>query len=348
MCQPELHGDEVDAGHLFGHGVLDLQARVGFDKDEGKRSAVAAPAILGFFDQELERAQAAVARLARQRAGGLDDAPSQRRVQRRAGGDLDHLLEAALQRAVTLAQRDHAVAVAGDLHFDMARACDQPLGIDRIDAERRARLGAAARIGFGQRLALAHHAHAAPAAAAHGLEHDAGTVLFVEEGGDRFEAGTARGGRHHRHAAACGQRQRAALVAEQRELLGLRPDEDDLGRGAGAGEVSALAEEAVAGVDGVAAGAARGGEDGGNVEVGGSALARQRDGFVGQQPVPAGMVVGRVDGHGGDAKVAGGALHAQRDLAAVGDQELLHRCPLPCEAASRSQSLRGALLSVGL
>ncbi|MCY1224409.1 hypothetical protein D9M72_365650 [compost metagenome] len=329
--QPQLHGHQVHAGDLLGDGVFDLQARVGFDKDKGQGCAIAASAVLAvlrFFDQEFKRAQAAVARFARERAGGIDNALTQRRIQRRAGRDLDHFLETALQRAVTLAQCDHVVAVAGDLHFDMARAGHQPLGVDGIDAEGRARLGAAARIRFGQGVALAHHAHAAPAAAAHRLEHHAGAVLLVEEGGHCIERGAARSGGHHRYAAACGQRQRAALVAEQGQLLGLGADKDDLRGCASAGKVGALAEKTIARVDGVAAGGARCADDGGNVEIGGGPLALQRDSFVGQQAVPAGIVVGGIDRHGGDAKVSCGALHAQRDLATIGDQELLHKCPL--------------------
>ena len=52
----ELGADEVDAGHLLGDGVLDLQARVGLDEDEARRAVG--------VDEELERAEVAVAGIA--------------------------------------------------------------------------------------------------------------------------------------------------------------------------------------------------------------------------------------------------------------------------------------------
>ena len=49
---PDLHLDDVDAGHPFGHRVLDLHAGVHLDEEE-----------LAVLVQELERAGAAVADL---------------------------------------------------------------------------------------------------------------------------------------------------------------------------------------------------------------------------------------------------------------------------------------------
>ncbi len=303
LREPQLQRHQIDAGDLLGDRVLDLQAWVGLDEDEGRVCAIADGPVarFGFLHQKFERAQAPVAGSARERTGRLDDAFAQRGVQRRAGRDLDQLLEAPLQRAVALAQRDHVGPIAGDLHFDMARPHNQPFGIDRVDAERRARLRTAARIGLGQRVAFAHHAHAPAAAPADRLQHDAGALLLVEEGRHCLQRRAAFGGWHHRHAALARQRQRAALVAEQCELADRRADEDQVGLGAGLCEVGAFAEKSVAGMDRVATGAARGGEDGRDVEVGGGAFAVERDRFVGQQAVAAIGIVACVDGDGRDA-----------------------------------------------
>ena len=68
--------------------------------------------------------------------------------------------------------RDRAVAIADDLHLDVAGLADQPLGIDAVEAERRLGLGLAARIGLREIGGVLDHAHAAAAAAGHRLDHD--------------------------------------------------------------------------------------------------------------------------------------------------------------------------------
>ncbi len=67
---------------------------------------------------------------------------------------------------------DRAVAVADDLHFDVTGVADQALDIDAIAAEGRPGLGLAARIGLFQLCRVIDDAHAAPAAAGDGLDHD--------------------------------------------------------------------------------------------------------------------------------------------------------------------------------
>ena len=83
-------------------------------------------------------------------------------------------------------------------------------------------------------------------------------------------------------------------------------------------------------MDRVGAGDLAGREQGGDVEI---ALARRRradaDALVGEPHMHGIGIGGRMDRDGGDAELLGGAQHAQRDLAAVGDQDLV-------EHASRS------------
>ena len=150
----------------------------------------------------------------------------------------------------------------------MAGAAHQPLHVHALDAEA-LRLGHAARVGFGQGLCVEHGAQAAATATAHCLDHHAGVGVRGEEGARLLEAHRLRAAGQHRHAALQGQGARACLVAEELELLDGRADEEEPGALAGAREVGALAQEAVAGVDRVAAGAARDVDEARDVEVGG-------------------------------------------------------------------------------
>ena len=91
-------------------------------------------------------------------------------------------------------------------------------------------------------------------------------------------------------------------------------------------EAGVLGEEAVAGMDRVRAGDAGGRQDGGNVEV--AVLGRRRadaDAFLGQADMHGLGIGGGVHGDGRNAQLAAGALDAKRDLAAVGDEDLLEQ-----------------------
>ncbi len=91
-----------------------------------------------------------------------------------------------------------------------------------------------------------------------------------------------------------------------------------------AGEARVLREEAVAGMDRVGAGDLAGGQDRGDVEVG--VLGRRRadaDALVGEAHMHGVGVGGGMDGDRRDAQFLAGAQHAERDLAPVGDQDLL-------------------------
>jgi hypothetical protein len=86
-------------------------------------------------------------------------------------GFFDHLLAAALGRAVALADVDGvAVAVGEDLDLDVAAVEDQALEHQRAVAEGALRFTAGADDGLGQLVVLVDQAHAAPAAAADGLD----------------------------------------------------------------------------------------------------------------------------------------------------------------------------------
>jgi hypothetical protein len=107
-------------------------------------------------------------------------------------------------------------------------------------------------------------------------------------------------------------------------MFGLGADPDDVVAFNDLGELRVLRQEAVAGVDRVGVDDLGGGNDVGDVEVG---FGRRRwadaHGFVGQSDVHRVGVRGRVHGDGLDAHFVAGAVNAERDLAAVGDEQLV-------------------------
>ena len=314
----ELQLDEVKAGHGLGDGVLDLEARVGLDEDEGQRGR-------GLVDQELERAQAAVGHACGHAQGRGRDGLAQGLGQARAGRDLHELLEAPLQRAVAIAQADHLAAVAQHLDLDMARPRHQALDVHAVDTEGGPGLGAAALVGAGQVGGLQHGAHATPAAAADGLHHHAAALERVrgEEGLCLAQRDRARAAGHHGNFAPFGQGARRGLVTEQGQVGRRGPDEAHPGVGEGLRGVGALAEEAVAGVHRIAALLPGHLHQGGDVQVGGRAAGVQGHGGVGEPGVQGLRVVARADGHAGEALVPQRAREPDGDLPAVGDQYLV-------------------------
>ena len=212
---------------------------------------------------------------------------------------------AALHRAVALAEREHApVRVGEQLHLDVARPLEVALEVDAVVAERGRRLALGRFERLGELAARADDAHAAPAAARSRL-HDQGRLVALR---DRGHAGRAR------------EPLRLELVAARAQRVGRRPDPGEPGRVDRLREVGALGEEAVAGMNrvGAALGARRAG----------ARAASRYDAIstdlVGRARVQRAGVVGRGDRDGLEAERPRGAEDAQRDLAAVRDEHLLH------------------------
>ena len=121
----DLLVDEVDAGDHLGDGMLDLDARVHLDEIE-----------LAVLVEELDRADADIAELGHRAGDDSADLFALLGVEGGGGAFLPHLLVAALQRAIALAEVDGAaLAVAEHLDLDMARLGEIFLEIDRIVAE---------------------------------------------------------------------------------------------------------------------------------------------------------------------------------------------------------------------
>ena len=294
----ELRFHQIDAEHLFGHGVLDLKPRVGLD--EGERRGVA-----GRFtvNQEFKGAEAVVVRGCRELPGCLDDVLAQAVAQRRARRHLDELLVTPLDRAFALPEMaDGAMPVADDLHLDMSRISNQPLNIDAVAAEGRLGLGLAAHIGLLQLRSLLDDAHTASAAAGHGLDHH--RAAFAERAEEGFcvrKRGRAGGAVDNRHVAASRQRLGGDLVAEQVERFGRRADKGDVVLGATPCERGIFTQETIARMQCVASGRLRRRDHGLDVEIGPRPTSGNGMRFIRCADMQRQRVVGGMDSDRGDA-----------------------------------------------
>lgn len=299
--------------------MLDLKPRIGLD--EGKA------VFGGAVDQEFEGTEIVVSCRRRELLRRLDNTAPQAVAERGARRHLDQLLMPALDGAFALPEMgDRAMAIADDLHLDMAGLPDQTLGINTVEAERRLGLGLAACIGFREICFVLDHAHAATAAAGHRLDDD--HRMAAERGEERrnlLQARRTAGAGDDRHAAAFCQLPCRDLVAEQFECCRLGPDKDDARVRASLRKRRVLAEEAVAGMHGIAAGALRRLHHGLDVEIGPRAAARDFHRLVRDAHMQRQRVIGRVDRNRRDVGVSRRARDADGDLATIGDQELFER-----------------------
>ena len=106
--------------------MLDLDARVHFQEVEALPCQV---------DQELDRAQAAVMDVLGEADGGRVQVAAHGVGQIRCGCLFDQFLIAALDRTIAVADVDHALAVAQNLHFDMAPLGDEALHVNATVAK---------------------------------------------------------------------------------------------------------------------------------------------------------------------------------------------------------------------
>ena len=242
----------------------------------------------------------------------------------RRGRFLDQFLVPALQGAIALPEMDEvAVPVAEDLHLDVPGAVDVFLHVNAAVAE--GRLGFLLRRGQvrGERAFLADHAHAATAAAGHGLDQHR-VADAVRQRGDVVLAGDDPGARDDGDASLLGQAARLILVAQPVHGLGRRADELDLTVAAHPGKLGVLGEEAVPGVDGLGAGHLGGADQAidPQIALGGGGRANA-DLVVGQVEIGRAAVGFAEDGHGFDAQIVTGADDPQGDFASIGNEDAL-------------------------
>ena len=145
-----LRAHEIDARHLLGDRVLDLQPCVHLEVIE--RRIVSGP-----LEKEFDRPRVAIPGRPRDRHRRIAHAAPQRRCHRRRRRLLDDLLVASLDRAFALEEvHDVTVMVGDDLELDVTRPLDETLDIQRAVAECGLRL--AARLRNGSEAAPLRHA----------------------------------------------------------------------------------------------------------------------------------------------------------------------------------------------
>ena len=232
---------------------------------------------------------------------------------------------AALQRAVAFTQvADVAEAVGDDLELDVARGLQVALEVDRVVAEGRLGLAAGGLDGLDEVVLGLGDLHAAPAATGGGLDQHR-EADFLGGGQGLFLGGhRAVGAGHHGDAGLLHRLLGGDLVAHHLDVLGLRPDEGEAVGVHDLGEAGVLRQKPIAGVHGLGAGDFAGGDDRGDVQVAlGGRRRADADALVGEAHPHGGRVRLGVHGDGGDAHLLAGAVDPKRDLAPVGDEDLV-------------------------
>ena len=278
---------------------------------------------LAVFIEKFERARAAVADALAGFDAALAEAIDEFARNAESGRLFDHLLVAALHGAIALAEVDGVLEAVGEnLNFDVARIFEELFHVDGRVPEGDARLFLRHVDGGEEGRFRAHDAHAASAAAARCLDDD----RIADLAGDledflRIVGECSVGARDAGNARFAHGLLGAHLVAHEADAFGARTDEGEARTFDALGKVGVFREEAVTGVDRFRVGHFRGGNDGGNVEVGKRRLRRSdADAFVGETHVLGVYVGRRVHGHRFEAHFAASALNAQCDFAAVGDE----------------------------
>ena len=262
---------------------------------------------------------------ARRTAGGADLlAQALGQVRRRRL--LDDLLKAPLHGTLALEEMDRvALPVADHLHLDVARPVDIGLRIDPPVTEIALRFARSDTRGSGEFAGAAHDAHALAAAARRRLDQQRETDRFRR----RPKSVDVAGGRHRRrdrHALRAREIARGDLVAHQIDRLRIRSDENQTGVLDRLREARILGEKAVAGMDGVGAGAQRGVDDLAGIEMRGHrGLARYLDGLVGHAGMARASLDRVMDRDRAEPDRSQGSQDATGDLATIGDEHLRER-----------------------
>jgi hypothetical protein len=202
----DLRLDDIHAGHQFGDGMFDLDARIDLDEVE---------IIVVGVHQEFDGTGVAVVGRPRQPQGRLAEFDATRLGQIGRGGTLHDLLVPALHGAVALEEMDElTLGVAQDLDLHMPRPPHQLFQIDLVVTEGRQGLAAGDVHGRAQVGRGGYHAHTAPAAAPTGLEHQ-GIANGRRQGQGPLQIpGQGARRRHHRHPGPGRQFPRRDLVAQ--------------------------------------------------------------------------------------------------------------------------------------
>jgi hypothetical protein len=213
-----------------------------------------------------------------------------------------------------------AMLVAENLELDVSGPGEVFFHVDLAVAERGERFRSRQLERAREIVCVLRDAHALAAAPSGRFDDDREADLARESQRlFRILHGTRRA-RDDRHADVGHRLTSGRLVAHHTDLLGCRPDEGNVGGGAGLGELRVLGQEPVSGMDGIGAGDLGGGDQTRDSQI---RFARRRrpdaDVIVGEPHVQRFAVGFRVHGDGLDPQLAARANHAQRDLSAIRD-----------------------------
>ena len=294
--------------------MLDLDPGVGLDEVR----------VAGVVHEELERAEVRETGRPREGEGGDDDPVAKGGIEVGSGRDLDDLLPAPLEAALALAEVDGpAGSVTGHLDLDVPRPRDEALDVELLPAEGAPGLLPAARPRAFELRDAPGGGHPAAAPAPRRFDHHPGAVRSEgeQELAGRREPAFHRGPREDRYLAVLRERPCPGLVAEEIEGVRGRADEGDAALHASPGEVRILAQEPVAGMDGVTARPLRGPDDRLPVEVGGGAPSRERHHLVRARRVQGPRVVLGANRDHGEPQVRRTSRDADRDLPPIRDED---------------------------
>ena len=246
--------------------------------------------------------------------------------QHRGGRFLPHLLAPPLQRTLALEAMDGALAVAQDLHLDVAGLLDHLLDIEAAIAEGRLGFGAGLRHQGLELAEIMGHADAAATAAGRRLDHHREADGLGHQPGALGIIDTAIGARHDGYARCFGRGTCRHLVAHDADGLAFGPHEDESGRLYRIRKIGVLGQETIARMHRVGAGVLGCLQNVVDVEIG---LRRMRRtdvhrlvGHLHRQRVGIGQ---RMDLNRPDAKLLRRTNDAHGDFATVGNEELRDR-----------------------
>src|ERR1039458_520767 len=306
---------QVHVRDHFRDGMLHLDTRIHLDKIK--------PMLL--IHEEFDGPGIVVADLAERLADDVPDFLAQlgRHPHRRRL--LQQFLVAPLNRALAFSQADDvAVLVAQHLELDVARVHDIALQVKVAVAEGGRRLRLRLPVETGQFVFIAYNAHAPPPAARRGFEDDGKTDLprplaRFSIGGD-YAVGAGKDG----HTVLLHRGSSFFFFAHQPDDIGSGPDELDVTGLAHFREVGVFGKQAITRVDGVHVRDLGRADHRGNVEI---TLRQLRwadaNRFIGEAHVQRIPVRLAVDRHRADVEFLACANDAQRNLAAVRNQNLL-------------------------
>ena len=314
----QLPFDQINAGNCLCHRVFDLQARIHFHEPEPVFAQPARP-----VDDEFHRARAGIAdglgrlhrRLPHCGAHGLGHP--------RGGGFLDHLLVAALQRAITLMQVNRfAVIVAKHLNFNVAGVED--VFLDQHGGIAKTGLALARGSGkvFGKIGGVIDAPHPLATAARAGFDED----RIADFGGAfgqkcRVLVGTMIA-RHNRHARLLHQRLGGILQAHRADGTGAGADKGQARSSYFIRKIGVFRQKAIARMDGLRAGLQRRLNDDIAQQIAFAyRCCADAHCLIGQSHM-AGIGIGvGIDGDRGHAHFTSGVDDPAGDFATVGDED---------------------------